>query len=267
MSAAEKLADNEPILLEALDEGVLRLTLNRPAARNALSVGLMAALGRALDRAAADKACRVVVIAGAGPAFCAGHDLREMRSDNRREAYERVFAQCSQLMLQIVHLPKPVIAEIHGIATAAGCQLVATCDLAVAAEEARFATPGVNIGLFCSTPMVALTRAVGQKAAMEMLLTGDLVDAATAKALGLVNRVVPQGDLGAATMGLAHRIAAKSALTVAIGKEAFYAQAELGLAEAYRYAAEAMTRNMLARDAAEGIDAFLAKRPPVWHDA
>ena len=267
MSVATKALGDEPVVLEALDGGVLRLTLNRPAARNALSVGLMVALGEALDRAAADKACRVVVIAGAGPAFCAGHDLREMRSDNSREAYERVFAQCSALMQQIVHLPKPVIAEVHGIATAAGCQLVATCDLAVAAEGARFATPGVNIGLFCSTPMVALTRAVGRKAAMEMLLTGNLVDAASAKALGLVNRVVPQAELGAATMALAHQIAAKSAFTVAIGKEAFYAQAELGLAEAYRYAAEVMTRNMLARDAAEGIDAFLAKRPPVWQDA
>src|SRR5579863_2040885 len=260
-------AANQPVLLEARDEGVLRLVLNRPAARNALSVGLMSALKDALDRAAVDKDCRVVVIAGAGPAFCAGHDLRELRSDNSRAAYERVFAQCSQLMLQIVHLPKPVIAEVHGIATAAGCQLVATCDLAVAAEDARFATPGVNIGLFCSTPMVALTRAVGQKAAMEMLLTGDFVDAAAARAMGLVNRVVPPARLGAATMDLAHQIAAKSAFTVAIGKEAFYAQAELGLSGAYRYAAEVMTRNMLARDAAEGIDAFLAKRPPVWRDA
>ena len=267
MSAAEKLAENESVLLEALEGGVLRLTLNRPAARNALSVALMTVLARALDRAAADQACRVVVIAGAGPAFCAGHDLREMRSDNSRAAYERVFAQCSALMLQIVHLAKPVIAEVHGIATAAGCQLVATCDLAVAAEDARFATPGVNIGLFCSTPMVALTRAVGRKPAMEMLLTGDFVDAAAARAIGLVNRVVPRAELGAATMGLARQIAAKSAFTVAIGKAAFYAQAELGLGEAYRYATEVMTRNMLARDAAEGIEAFLAKRPPVWQDA
>ena len=267
MRVATKALDNEPILLEGLDGGVLRLTLSRPAARNALSVGLMTALGRALDRAATDKACRVVVIAGAGPAFCAGHDLRELRADDSREAYERVFAQCSELMLQIVRLPKPVIAEVHGIATAAGCQLVATCDLAVAAEDARFATPGVNIGLFCSTPMVALSRAVGRKAAMEMLLTGDLIDAATAKSLGLVNRVVPQAELTSATMALARGIAAKSAFTVAIGKEAFYAQAELPLADAYRYAAEVMTRNMLARDAAEGIDAFLKKRPPVWRDA
>jgi enoyl-CoA hydratase/carnithine racemase len=258
---------NEPLLLEGRDGGVLRLTLNRPPARNALSVGLMTALQDALERAVADKECRVVVIAGAGPAFCAGHDLRELRGDATREAYERVFAQCSQLMLRIVHLPKPVIAEVHGVATAAGCQLVATCDLAVAAADARFATPGVNIGLFCSTPMVALTRAVGRKAAMEMLLTGALIDAVSAKALGLVNRVVPPEELTAATMGLAHEIAAKSAMTLAIGKEAFYTQAELGLAEAYRYAADVMTRNMLADDAAEGIDAFLAKRPPVWRDA
>src|SRR5713226_3892149 len=223
MGEGAKPGENEPVLLEALEDGVLRLVLNRPAARNALSLGLMAALQQALERAAADKACRVVVIAGAGPAFCAGHDLKELRSDPSRAAYERVFAQCSELMLQIVRLPKPVIAEVHGIATAAGCQLVATCDLATAAEDAQFATPGVNIGLFCSTPMVALTRAVGRKPAIEMLLTGDFVDAATARAMGLVNRVVPRAGLGAATMDLARQIAAKSASTVAIGKEAFYA--------------------------------------------
>jgi enoyl-CoA hydratase/carnithine racemase len=264
--AAAARSDNEPILLEALEDGVLRLTMNRPAARNALSVGLMSALAEGLGRAASDRRVRVVVIAAAGPAFCAGHDLRELRSEPHRTVYERVFAQCSALMLQIVQLPKPVIAEVHATATAAGCQLVATCDLAVAAEEARFATPGVNIGLFCSTPMVALTRAVGRKAAMEMLLTGDLVDAATAKALGLINRVVPRAELEAETIALARQIATKSAMTVAIGKEAFYRQAELELGEAYRYAAEVMTRNMLARDAAEGIDAFLEKRPPVWQD-
>src|SRR6266850_2316472 len=241
MEGAMSAAENEPVLLEALDGGVLRLTLNRPAARNALSVGLMSALGDALDRAAGNKACRVVIIAGAGPAFCAGHDLRELRSDASREAYQRVFAQCSALMLQILRLSKPVIAEVHGVATAAGCQLVATCDLAVAAADARFATPGVNIGPFCSTPMVALTRAVGRKAAMEMLLTGKLVDAATAQAIGLVNRVVPRDRLRGAVDGLAREIAGKSALTVAIGKEAFYRQAELDLAAAYRYAAEAMT--------------------------
>ena len=257
---------NAPVLLEECDRGVLRLTLNRPDARNALSATLMLELLDALARAATDAQARVVVIAGAGPAFCAGHDLREIRTDQGRETYERVFALCSELMLAIVRLPKPVIAEVHGVATAAGCQLVATCDLAVAAADARFATPGVNIGLFCSTPMVALTRAVGRKAAMEMLLTGKRIDADTAQAIGLVNRVVPHERLRDAVDGLAREIAGKSALTVAIGKEAFYRQAELDLAAAYRYAAEVMTTNMLARDAGEGIDAFLAKRAPVWHD-
>jgi enoyl-CoA hydratase/carnithine racemase len=257
---------NAAVLLEENDRGVLRFTLNRPDARNALSAALMSKLLEALARAAKDPETRVVVIAGAGPAFCAGHDLREMRADQRRETYERLFAQCSELMLAIVRLPKPVIAEVHGVATAAGCQLVATCDLAVAAEDARFATPGVNIGLFCSTPMVALTRAVGRKAAMEMLLTGKLIDAETARAIGLINRVVPREGLREAVDGLAREIAGKSALTVKIGKEAFYRQAELDLAAAYRYAAEVMTTNMLARDAGEGIDAFLAKREPVWYD-
>ena len=255
------------ILLEERADAVLRLTLNRPEARNALSIGLMTALLETLGSAVKDPQTRVVVIAGAGPAFCAGHDLREIREDQRRAAYEHVFALCSELMLVIVRLPKPVIAEVHGVATAAGCQLVATCDLAVAAEDARFATPGVNIGLFCSTPMVALTRAIARKAAMEMLLTGEFVDAATARSLGLVNRVVPRSGLREAVDGLASQIAGKSALTVAIGKEAFYRQAELGLDDAYRYAAEVMTRNMMAQDAAEGIDAFLEKRPPVWRDA
>jgi enoyl-CoA hydratase/carnithine racemase len=254
------------ILLEERSHEVLRLVLNRPEARNALSGSLLTALLEALNRAGEDPATRVVVIAGAGPAFCAGHDLRELREDRRRETYERIFALCSEVMLALVRLPKPVIAEVHGTATAAGCQLVATCDLAVAAEQARFATPGVNIGLFCSTPMVALTRAIGRKAAMEMLLTGELIDAATACTLGLVNRVVPREGLREAVDALAHTIAGKSALTVKIGKEAFYRQAELDLAAAYRYAAEVMTTNMLARDAGEGIDAFLTKRAPVWQD-
>jgi enoyl-CoA hydratase/carnithine racemase len=254
------------ILLEERTDGVLRLTLNRPQARNALSIELMTAMVEALGRAADDRHSRVVVIAGTGLAFCAGHDLRELRQDPRREIYQRIFALCSELMLAIVRLPKPVVAEVHGVATAAGCQLVATCDLAVAAEEARFATPGVNIGLFCSTPMVALSRAVGRKAAMEMLLTGELIDAAAARSLGLVNRVVPREGLREAVDGLARQIAGKSAFTVKIGKEAFYRQAELDLAAAYRYAAEVMTTNMLAEDAGEGIDAFLARRAPVWHD-
>src|ERR1700741_1338995 len=213
------------VLIEECSESVLRLMLNRPEARNALSIGLMTAILDALGRAAKDPAIRVIVIAGSGPAFCAGHDLREIRADPRREIYEHVFALCSELMLTITRLPKPVIAEVHGVATAAGCQLVATCDLAVAAEEARFATPGVNIGLFCSTPMVALSRAVGRKAAMEMLLTGELIDAATACSLGLVNRVIPRERLREAVDGLARQIAGKSAFTVKIGKEAFYRQA------------------------------------------
>ena len=254
----------EPVLLSRVQDGVAWLTLNRPAARNALSAALMTALDVALAAAAADPAVHVVVIAGAGPAFCAGHDLREMRANPGRAATLALFTQCSNLMLRIVRLPKPVIARVHGIATAAGCQLVASCDLAIAAEDARFATPGVNLGLFCSTPMVALSRAVGRKPAMEMLLTGDLVGAARARELGLVNRVVPAAELDAATAALAGQIASKSPLVLAIGKEAFYRQDEMELDAAYRYAAEVMTRNMLARDAAEGIDAFLAKRTPHW---
>jgi enoyl-CoA hydratase/carnithine racemase len=253
----------DPLLRRDAD-GIAWLTLNRPAARNALTMGLMTALDGELAAIAEDRSTKVVVIGGTGPAFCAGHDLREMRSDPRREAYEAVFALCSRLMQRIVRLPQPVIARVHGVASAAGCQLVATADLAVASETARFATPGVDIGLFCSTPMVALTRAVGRKAAMEMLLTGDMVPAARARELGLVNRVVPEAELDSAVLALARQIAEKSPLTVKIGKEAFYRQAEMDLAAAYSYAAEVMTRNMLACDAAEGIDAFLQKRTPVW---
>ena len=255
---------DDSLLLREDKDGVCRLTLNRPAARNALSAPLMAELQAQFDAVREEAAVKVVVIAAAGPAFCAGHDLRELRTDTRREAYEALFAQCSRLMVSIVRLPKPVIARVHGVATAAGCQLVASCDLAVAAEDARFATPGVNIGLFCSTPMVALSRAIGRKAAMEMLLTGDLVSAEEARRLGLVNRVVPTAELDRAVDALAAQIEAKSPLTLAIGKEAFYAQAEMGLEDAYAYASAAMTRNMLARDAAEGIDAFLHKRQPAW---
>jgi enoyl-CoA hydratase/carnithine racemase len=271
-ATAVRSEEAEPLLLAERQGHVLQLTMNRPAARNALSIGLMSALIEALDGAAADREARIVVIAAAGPAFCAGHDLRELRSEGehsegRREAFHGIFAQCSELMTRIVRLPKPVIAEVHGIATAAGCQLVASCDLAVAAADARFATPGVNIGLFCSTPMVALSRNVGKKAAMEMLLTGDMISAERARELGLVNRVVPAGELRSATAALAEQIAAKSAFTVAIGKEAFYRQAELDLAEAYRFTSEVMTKNMLGHDAGEGIDAFIEKRKPEWKDA
>jgi enoyl-CoA hydratase/carnithine racemase len=260
-------AATETELLRRDAGGVAWLTLNRPQARNALSLALMGALDDELARITEDRDTKVVVLAGAGPAFCAGHDLRELRARPDRSAYEQTFAACSRMMLRIVRLPKPVIARVHGVATAAGCQLVATCDLAIAADTARFATPGVNIGLFCSTPMVALSRAVGRKPAMEMLLTGDLIDAARAREIGLVNRVVPEAELDGAVAELAGGIAAKSPLTLAIGKEAFYRQAEMDLDSAYRYAAEVMTRNMLARDAAEGIDAFLTKRAPVWTGA
>lgn len=255
---------DEALVLRQARDGVVTLTLNRPQARNALSVALMNALQESLDAIAADKSVRVVIIAGAGPAFCAGHDLKELRANPGRQSYEAVFGQCAKLMTSIVNLPQPVIARVHGVATAAGCQLAASCDLVVAAADARFATPGVNIGLFCSTPMVALSRAVGRKQAMEMLLTGSLIDAGQARQWGLVNRVVPAVQLEEAATTLAAEIAAKSPLTLAIGKRAFYAQAELGLEEAYAYAAEVMTTNMLARDAEEGIDAFLAKRKPVW---
>ncbi len=254
---------NETLLLRHDQDGVAWLTLNRPAARNAMSVPLMTALEAALTEIDADSAVRVVVIAGAGPAFCAGHDLREIRG-LPADAHAVLFAQCSRLMQRIVGLRAPVIARVHGTATAAGCQLVASCDLAIAADTAQFATPGVNIGLFCSTPMVALSRAVGRKAALEMLLTGDMLNAPRAAALGLINHAVPEAALDDAVQALAQKIASKSAVTVGIGKPAFYAQAEMPLAEAYAYAAAVMVRNMQERDAHEGIDAFLEKRMPVW---
>jgi enoyl-CoA hydratase/carnithine racemase len=252
------------LLLRADADGICTLTLNRPAQRNALSIALMEALSAELDRIKEDSGVRVVVITGAGPSFCSGHDLKELRADPSRTHAEKTFALCSRMMQRIVALPQPAIAAVHGIATAAGCQLVATCDLAVAAEEAHFATPGVNIGLFCSTPMVALTRAVPRKQAMEMLLTGDPIDAGTALRLGLVNRLAPTAQVMEEALALAAEIIAKSALVLKIGKEAFYRQAELGLSEAYDYASQVMTENMMALDAQEGIDAFLAKRKPEW---
>lgn len=264
MSALPQPA-SEPLVLRHDRDGVATLTLNRPGQRNALSVALMGALQDELDRLKADASVKVVVIAGAGPGFCGGHDLKEMRANPARQAYEALFAQCSALMLSITRLPKPVIARVHGIAAAAGCQLVATCDLAIASESARFAVNGVNIGLFCSTPMVALTRAIGRKAAMGMLVTGEMVDPATALQYGLVNQVVPDAELDAAVDTLARKIVAKSPLALAIGKEAFYKQAELDLEAAYGYASEVMTRNMMARDTERGIDAFIAKQPmPKW---
>ncbi|MCJ2017341.1 enoyl-CoA hydratase [Methylobacterium sp. E-065] len=253
-----------PVLLRSDSDGVATLTMNRPQARNALSMALMAALQDALDAIRVDPAVRVVILQGAGPAFCAGHDLKEMRAEPSRDATEAVFRACARLMLSLTRLPQPVIARVHGIATAAGCQLVATCDLAICAESAQFATPGVQIGLFCSTPMVALSRAVSRKAALEMLLVGEPIDAQEALRIGLVNRVVPEADLDAAVDALAGRIAGKARRVLAIGKEAFGRQIEMGLEEAYGYTAEVMVRNMMMADAQEGIDAFLGKRPPRW---
>ncbi len=253
----------DDILLRDDRDGVAWLTLNRPAARNALSAALMARLHGELDRVEADPAVRVVVVAGAGPAFCAGHDLREVRGMDPA-GHAALFGQCSRLMQRIVSLRVPVIARVHGIATAAGCQLVASCDLAVAADTARFATPGVNIGLFCSTPMVALSRAVGRKAAMEMLLTGDMVDAPRAAVLGLVNHAVPEAALDEAVWALARRVASRSSAAIGLGKPAFYQQAEMPLAGAYAYTSAVMVRNMEEHDAEEGIDAFLQRRAPLW---
>jgi enoyl-CoA hydratase/carnithine racemase len=260
-----------PILLRETIGPIAVLTLNRPPARNSLSEALIAELHAALNEISTDKAVRAVVIAANGPAFSAGHDMKEMtarRTDHDRgRAYFSVLMNaCSAMMQAIVHLPKPVIAAVQGVATAAGCQLVASCDLAVASELATFATPGVDIGLFCSTPMVALSRNVPRKRAMEMLLTGEPVSAETAQAIGLVNRVVPAGHEREAAIALANTVAMKSAYTVKLGKEAFYRQAEMSLAEAYRYAAEVMTENMMARDAEEGIGAFIEKRDPTWQD-
>ncbi len=257
-------ASSDRLVLRRDEDGIAYLTLNRPDARNALSRAMMTALESALTGINADPEVRVVVLESTGPAFCAGHDLKEIRSDPGHEAYRALFAQCSRLMITILRLRQPVIAKVHGVATAAGCQLVATCDLAVASTGARFATPGVNIGLFCSTPMVALSRNVGRKAAMEMLLTGDMADAAAALRIGLVNRVVPAGDLDEAVAALARQIAAKSPRVLAIGKEAFYRQLEMGVPDAYAFASDVMVRNMMLPDAEEGIDAFIEKRPAVW---
>lgn len=252
-----------PLLLRNDADGICTLTLNRPQARNALSRPLMTALQSELDRISEDRTVRVVILAGAGPAFCAGHDLREVASLPREEILP-LFEQCSRLMTSIVRLPQPVIARIHGIATAAGCQLVASCDLAYASTDSRFATPGVNIGLFCSTPMVALSRAVPRKAAMEMLLSGIPISAGEAVGYGLINAAVPADSLEQHVATMAATIAGKSPLTLKIGKEAFYRQIEQPLDDAYTYASQVMATNMQARDAREGIDAFLDKREPTW---
>ncbi len=260
-----------PILLREMVGAVAVLTLNRPAARNSLSEAMIGQLHAALNEIGEAKDVRAVVIAANGPAFSAGHDLKELTArrkdaDHGRAYFAQIMNACSAMMQAIVHLPKPVIAAVQGIATAAGCQLVASCDLAIASQAATFATPGIDIGLFCSTPMVALSRNVPRKQAMEMLLTGEPISAATAGDIGLINRVVPTGTERDAAIALAQKVALKSAHTVKLGKTAFYRQAEMNLADAYRYAAEVMTENMMARDAEEGICAFIEKREPKWQD-
>ena len=252
-----------PFVLSKTQGGVRTLTMNRGERFNALSGGMLDALEREIDAAAGDAAVRVVVLAALGRGFCAGHDLKELRSADG-DARRAIFDTCSRVMMKLTQLPKPTIARVHGIATAAGCQLVSMCDLAVAADTARFALPGVNVGVFCSTPAVGVGRNVGRKRVMEMLLTGDPIDAATALDWGLVNRVVPQDELDAAVAHFASRILERSAAVVALGKQAFYRQIDQTLGDAYAYTSDVMTCNLELPDSAEGIDAFLEKRTPRW---
>ena len=258
---------NEPVLLREDAGGVARLTLNRPRAFNSLSMELLMAFEAELDRLALDRSARVVVLAGAGEkAFCAGHDLKEIGADRSRESVTELFTLCSRVMVKLTRLPQPVVARVHGIATAAGCQLVASCDLAVSADDARFAVSGVKYGLFCSTPMVALSRNLPRKAALEMLLTGDFIDAAEALRLGLVNLVVPAPDLDAAVVALCARLLDKPREVLALGKRAYYRQIEMGLEDAYAFTTEVIVGNALGRDFEEGLAAFVGKRQPVWSD-
>jgi enoyl-CoA hydratase/carnithine racemase len=264
MKTSVRAVVGQPVLLKEQSGGVVTLALNRPAQFNALSQELLVELQEALDAIVADESARVVVIAGAGKAFCAGHDLKEMRANAAREFQQALFDQCSRMMMTLTEVPQPVIARVHGIATAAGCQLVAMCDLAVASESARFAVSGINVGLFCSTPSVGLARNVGRKQAMEMLLTGDFIDAQTALERGLVNRVVPDGELDAEVGKLTDAIVSKSPVAVGSGKRMFYRQLEMGLADAYSLASEVMACDMVTEDAQEGIDAFIEKRKAQW---
>lgn len=262
MALAEKNPE-APVIRK--DDGPVRnLVINRPSSYNALSIACMEALIREFEALSEDRSVSVVILSGAGKGFCAGHDLKEMRGNPEKEFYERTFDTCARMMLSIVDCPKPVIAKVHGVASAAGCQLVATCDLAVADEGTRFSTPGVNIGLFCSTPMVALSRNVSRKHAMEMLLTGDFIPAQRAYEIGLINRVAAPGELDASAIEFASKIASKSPLTLKTGKKAFYEQIDKDLRGAYEYASRVMVENMMARDAEEGIDAFIEKREPRW---
>jgi len=262
-ATANQVAD-QSILLRQDSDGITTLTLNRPKQYNALSGEMLTELQTALDVIGQDDSIRVVIIAASGKAFCPGHDLKEMRSSEEREFHQALFNQCSKMMLTINQLQQPVIARVNGIATAAGCQLVANCDLAVASEEARFAVSGINVGLFCSTPAVPLSRNMGRKQAMHMLLTGDFISARTAHQYGLVNEVVPANELEQATTALAQKIVAKSAHAIKLGKDMFYRQLPMDLSDAYAYAAERMTCNMDSHDAREGIDAFIEKRKPDW---
>tara|TARA_B100000767_G_scaffold48773_1_gene43652 strand:- start:3184 stop:3993 length:810 start_codon:yes stop_codon:yes gene_type:complete len=257
------------LIVEKKEEGILYLTMNNPQNRNALSESLMNMLTIAINQASIDQDTKVIIISAHGPVFCAGHDLKEMSAardsnDDGRHYFIKLFDICSVLMKAIVNCHKPVIAEINGTATAAGCQLVASCDLAIASNSSKFATPGVNLGLFCSTPMVALSRNVKNKNAMEMLLTGDFIDAVKAKEIGLINRSVSDEQVQNETLNLAKKISSKSSMTVAIGKEAFYKQLELDLSAAYNYTSQVMADNMLQEDAKEGINAFIEKRAPEW---
>jgi len=265
MNAPQAPAQLEPLLLEErTPEGIVTLTLNRPAQFNSLSEEMLAALQQAFDRIGADGGVRVAVIAAAGKAFCAGHDLKQMKSNPRLDYYQKLFADCARLMQTIQRVPQPVIAKVHGIATAAGCQLVASCDLAVAAESVRFGVNGIDVGLFCSSPSVALARNVGRKHAFEMLVTGEFIDAATARAHGLVNRVVPADQLDAEVRRLALAIVAKPAVAIGMGKQLFYRQLEMGVEAAYQLAGQTMACNMIDDVAQEGVAAFMEKRRPNW---
>ena len=264
MGASADEVVKQTILLREDSDGIVTLTLNRPAQYNALSGEMLTELQSALDDINQDDAARVVIIAANGKAFCPGHDLKEMRSSEEREFHQALFDKCGRVMLTINQMQQPVIARVNGIATAAGCQLVANCDLAIATEDARFAVSGINVGLFCSTPAVPLCRNMGRKQALHMLLTGDFISAQTAQLYGLVNEVVPAAELEQATIVLARKIAAKSAHAIRLGKEMFYRQLPMDLNDAYAYAAERMTCNMDSHDAREGIDAFIQKRKPEW---
>jgi len=264
MNAPNTSAQLEPLLLKQQAGGVVTLTLNRPSQFNSLSEEMLAALQAALDGIANDTTVRVVVIAGNGKAFCAGHDLKQMKASPRLDYYQKLFADCAKVMMTIQKMPQPVIARVHGIATAAGCQLVAMCDLAVAADVARFAVSGINVGLFCSTPSVALARNLTRKQAFEMLVTGDFIDAATARERGLVNRVVPLDQLDAEVERLAQSIVAKPGVAIAMGKGMFYKQLEMGIEGAYQLAGQTMACNMIDDVAQEGVDAFMNKRKPSW---